>query len=80
MMRVLKANPRHWQSWLEMADVYRIKGQAQQMQYALQKAFTIGQNPCLQALEKKPELKKAAIPVIRQMIQQNPSAMPGIKR
>lgn len=80
MMRILKVNPRHWQSWLEMADVYRAKGQTQQMQYALQKAFTIGQTPCLQALEKKPELKNAAIPIIKQMLQQNPAAMPGVRR
>ncbi len=80
LMRILKVNPRHWQSWLEIAEVYRAKGQMKQMQYALQKAFTIGQNPCLQALEKKPELKNAAIPIIRQMIQQNSSAMPGVGR
>jgi len=77
-MKVLNVNPQHWQTWLEMADIYREKGQMQQMQYALQKAFTIGQTPCLQELEKKPALKNAAIPVLRQMMQQNPAVMPGV--
>ncbi|MFO7937366.1 MAG: DUF2723 domain-containing protein [Kiritimatiellia bacterium] len=77
-MKALKINPRHWQTWLEMADIYRVKGQQQQMQYALQKAFTAGQSACLQELEKNPALKKAAIPVLQQMMQQNPAGMPGM--
>lgn len=79
LMRVLKVNPAHWQSWMELADVYRIKRQQQQMQYAIQKALTVGQTKFLKELEKRPELKKAAIPIIRQLLQQNPAVLPGMR-
>jgi len=78
LMMVLKVNPNHWQSWVNMANIYMAKGQAQQMQYAVQKAVSIGQGAALQAIEKNPALKKAAIPVIQQMMQKNPSVLPGM--
>ncbi len=79
LMRVLKLKPGHWQAWIDIAEVYRRKGQTQQMQYALQKGVSIGQSQALQVIEKNPELKKVAIPIIRRMFQQNPPDIPAVR-
>jgi tetratricopeptide (TPR) repeat protein len=78
LMMILKVNPNHWQSWISMAEIYMTKGQAQQMQYAIQKAVSIGQGAALQSIEKNPALKSAAIPIIQQMMQKNPAVLPGL--
>ncbi len=78
LMMTLKVNPNHWQSWVNMANIYLAKGQPQQMQYAVQKAVSIGQGAALQVIEKNPALKKAAIPIIQQMMQKNSSVLPGV--
>ncbi len=78
LMRVLRAQPDHWQSWIEMAEIYLVKGQSEQMQFAIQKGVSLGQSQALQMIESRPELKKAALPVIRQMMQQAPAGIPGV--
>ncbi len=78
LLMILKVKPDHWQSWLNMANIYLTKGQAQQMQYAVQKAVSIGQGAALQAIENNPALKKAALPVIQQMMQSNAPGLPGV--
>ncbi|MFA7173362.1 MAG: DUF2723 domain-containing protein [Kiritimatiellia bacterium] len=78
LMMILKANPNHWPSWVNMASIYLAKGQSQQFQYAVQKAVSIGQGAALQSIEKNPVLKKAALPIVQQMMQRSTPALPGV--
>ena len=79
LSRYLQLRPGDWQAWLDMATLYAMRQQQQQMQFAIQKALDLGKGAALQRLQENAVLRQAAAPFLQQLMQQGgPVGLPAI--
>jgi len=76
LSRYLQLQPNDWQAWLDMATLCAMKQQAQQMQFALQKALEFGKGQALQRIQENAILRQAAMPFLQQYMQQGAVGLP----
>ncbi|MDR2849091.1 MAG: DUF2723 domain-containing protein [Verrucomicrobiota bacterium] len=74
----LQLHKNDWQAWLDMAIVYAVQQQPQQLQYALRKALEFGKGEAMQRIQSDAQLRQIAGPVLQQMMQQSPAGLPGL--
>ncbi|MEI7902856.1 MAG: hypothetical protein WCK89_21630, partial [bacterium] len=78
LSRYLQLRPNDWQAWLDMATLYAMKQQQQQMQFALQKAIDLGKGQAVQRIQENGVLRQAAAPILQQLMQQGAGGLPPL--
>lgn len=72
----LQLRPNDWHAWLDMATLWAMRQQQQQTQLALQKAIDLGKMQAIQRIQENSILRQVAAPMLQQMMQQGPTALP----